>query len=88
MGGIVTRASISRSTVARGFLTRSDAKPAIRCPRCGSDRVHRSHRRNVFERLLASAGAQINRCQDCRMRQPWFLGYPLPFRLTATTRTR
>jgi hypothetical protein len=38
------------------------------CPRCGTARVHRSHRRGVIERVLASTGATIRRCHACNVR--------------------
>jgi predicted RNA-binding Zn-ribbon protein involved in translation (DUF1610 family) len=41
------------------------------CPACGSARVHRSHRRGGFERMLCSIGVEIRRCHDCRSRQAW-----------------
>lgn len=43
-----------------------------RCPRCGSDRLHQSHRRGLLERLLSAAGAEIRRCHSCRARHSWF----------------
>lgn len=37
------------------------------CPRCASDRAHRSHRRSVFERILAMAILPY-RCEYCSFR--------------------
>jgi hypothetical protein len=42
------------------------------CPKCLSDRVHRSHRRGVVEPLLCTFGAEIRRCHACRSRQAWW----------------
>src|SRR5690349_1896141 len=38
------------------------------CPKCHSERVHRSHRRGALERLLAMAGVQTRRCHECNIR--------------------
>lgn len=43
-----------------------------RCPRCGSDRLHQSHRRSLLERALAAVGGDIRRCHSCRARHSWF----------------
>ena len=43
-----------------------------RCPRCGSDRLHQSHRRGPLERALAFIGGDIRRCHGCRARYSWF----------------
>ncbi len=53
---------------------------ARHCPKCGSGRVHRSHRRSGLERVLGVIGAEIRRCHDCRTRQAWFssVGVALP----------
>jgi hypothetical protein len=50
------------------------------CPKCQSARVHRSHRKNSFDRTLCAVGGEIRRCHDCRSRQIWFgpLGLTLP----------
>ena len=37
------------------------------CPRCSSDRVHRSHRRSWFERVLGLAVLPY-RCEFCSLR--------------------
>lgn len=44
----------------------------INCPKCGSARVHRSHRKGGFTRALCAFGGRIRRCHDCRCRQVWF----------------
>jgi predicted RNA-binding Zn-ribbon protein involved in translation (DUF1610 family) len=46
--------------------------PKNRCPQCGSDRIHRSHRRGAIERTLSLLGAEIRRCHPCRGRYAWF----------------
>ncbi len=39
------------------------------CPNCGSARVHRSHRRGFYERvLLPLLGRRPFRCADCEHR--------------------
>ena len=39
------------------------------CPKCGSSRVHRSHRRGFLERvLLPLLGRRPFRCADCEHR--------------------
>ena len=43
-----------------------------KCPKCGSTRLSRSHRRGVLERALHWLGADIRRCHDCRMRRAWY----------------
>lgn len=50
------------------------------CTKCGSARVHRSHRRGAFTRFLCAIGGQIRRCHDCRRRQVWFrsISFALP----------
>jgi hypothetical protein len=45
--------------------------PNMHCPKCGSPRVHRSHRRSGLERALCAIGAEVRRCHDCRARQAW-----------------
>lgn len=59
-------------------LTRPAERSITRhCPKCGSVRVHRSRRRGLFEALLDSLGADIQRCHDCRTRHAWFGVTPL-----------
>ena len=50
------------------------------CPNCQSTRIHRSHRKSSFDRMLCAIGGEIRRCHDCRSRQVWFRsnGFPLP----------
>lgn len=48
------------------------------CPKCGSARVHRSHRRGGLEFALTILGAKIRRCHDCRLRQAWFRYASIP----------
>lgn len=39
------------------------------CPRCGSERLHRSHRDNAFERyILPLVGLMPFRCESCNQR--------------------
>jgi hypothetical protein len=38
------------------------------CPQCGSERIYRSHRRGVVERLLALCGLKSRRCHECNVR--------------------
>ena len=52
--------------------------PAKFCPRCHSDRVHRSHRRTAFDFLVHALGAEIRRCRDCRFRHASFLRFSVP----------
>jgi hypothetical protein len=49
-----------------------DAGKHRRCPRCGSDRLHPSHRRGFAERAMYLIGADIQRCYSCRARLCWF----------------
>jgi predicted RNA-binding Zn-ribbon protein involved in translation (DUF1610 family) len=42
------------------------------CPKCGSARVHRSHRRSALTRWFCAIGGEIRRCHDCRSRLAWF----------------
>jgi len=46
--------------------TRERSKPA--CPRCGSHRIHQSHRMHLFERLWSLFGRYPYRCQECLSR--------------------
>ena len=48
------------------------------CPWCRSHRVHRSHRRGVFDRVLFTLGAEIRRCHDCRFRYAVFASLAVP----------
>ena len=38
------------------------------CPKCGSSRIHRSHRCGVGEHLLALTGLKSRRCHECNVR--------------------
>lgn len=38
------------------------------CPRCGSPRVYRSHRKSLIEHLLSQVGAKVRRCHQCSHR--------------------
>ncbi len=38
------------------------------CPQCGSERLHRSRRRNKTEFILALAGGRFRRCHQCQSR--------------------
>jgi hypothetical protein len=38
------------------------------CPKCGSERVHRSHRRGAGERVLGLIGLKSRRCHECNTR--------------------
>jgi len=43
--------------------------PELFCPRCGSERLHRSHRDNAFERyFLKLIGVRPYRCESCNLR--------------------
>lgn len=40
------------------------------CPRCGSDRVHRSRTRSLVERLVAALSPlRVTRCHACGLRR-------------------
>jgi hypothetical protein len=54
------------------------AHPPVHCPKCGSNRVRRSRRRSMYDRLLARLGAHLRRCHDCRTRRAWFGIHSLP----------
>src|SRR6267378_8357392 len=36
-----------------------------RCPNCGSEDTHRSHRRGVVENIVSTIGIYPYRCDDC-----------------------
>ena len=38
------------------------------CPKCGSTRVHRSHRLALAERVASVLGGKIKRCHECNFR--------------------
>jgi hypothetical protein len=48
------------------------ALKGCRCSRCGSDRLHHSHRRGPIEQILYTFGTEIRRCHACRLRHAWF----------------
>ena len=48
------------------------------CPRCHSERVHRSHRRAALDHVLYALGAEIRRCHDCRYRHASFATFAVP----------
>lgn len=54
------------------MINTSRATDEKHCPKCRSTRVHRSHRRSAYERMLCAIGGEIRRCHDCRARQAWF----------------
>ena len=58
------------------------------CPQCGSDRIHRSHRRGAIERILILLGAEIRRCHPCRGRYAWFGSRSLPLADLSAGRVR
>jgi transposase-like protein len=41
---------------------------SITCPKCGSSRIHRSHRRTFGERLGLLLAAKMKRCHECNFR--------------------
>jgi uncharacterized protein with PIN domain len=45
----------------------TSTKLPARCPRCGSQHLSRSHRKNAFERLLSHVFLPW-RCRDCYAR--------------------
>jgi hypothetical protein len=55
-------------------------EPVKSCPRCLSDRVHRSHRRAALDHVLYALGAEIRRCRDCRLRHASFDTFSIPLR--------
>jgi hypothetical protein len=52
--------------------------PPRACPRCESERVHRSHRRSRLDRVLYALGAEIRRCHQCRYRHARFTKLAVP----------
>ena len=47
----------------------SDRLGVLSCPRCGSERLHRSHRYNAYERtILKILGIRPYRCESCNAR--------------------
>lgn len=57
----------------------SGVSPPLRrpCPRCGSTRVHSSHRRGLLERFLSLVGLKIRCCHACNLRFTRFGGSTL-----------
>ena len=53
-------------------------QPAKSCPRCHSERVHRSHRRGILDRFLYALGSEIRRCSDCGCRHASFVTFAVP----------
>ncbi len=72
------------SLSASGRAGRTRPSPAGRaCPLCGSNRVYRSHRRGLTERVIALAGFKIRRCHACNVR---FIRFGRSFVLLADVR--
>ena len=44
------------------------------CPQCGSERVHRSRRRGLTEKLIALGSLKVRRCHECNTRLASFGG--------------
>jgi hypothetical protein len=61
-----------------GEPAKSVGQPAKCCPRCRSDRVHRSHKRMAFDHFMYALGAEIRRCRDCRFRHASFIRFAVP----------
>lgn len=59
-------------------LSRLAGTPPNSCPQCGSEHVHRSHRRAALDYVLHAIGAEIRRCRDCRCRHAAFAAFSLP----------
>lgn len=57
---------------------KAQANPPKSCPRCRSDRVHRSHRQTAIDHFLYTLGAHIRRCHDCRFRHASFVTFAIP----------
>jgi hypothetical protein len=38
------------------------------CPQCGSERFHRSRRRDKTELMLSLVGGRLRRCHQCQIR--------------------
>ncbi len=53
-------------------------QPHKSCPRCSSQRIHRSHRRAALDRFLFALGAEIRRCHECRFRHASFSTFSVP----------
>ena len=51
----------------RGILNESQGM-SLTCPKCGSSRIHRSHRRTLAERLSLLLAAKMKRCHECNFR--------------------
>ncbi|MGA8034724.1 MAG: hypothetical protein WB985_02020 [Candidatus Acidiferrales bacterium] len=47
------------------------AIPDPQCPRCYSETVHRSRRRNTRDRVMAVFSKRPYRCEDCDLRFYW-----------------
>ena len=69
-------------------MTAPTASAAKHCPKYGSPRVHRSHRRSGLEHALGSIGGEIRRCHDCRSRQAWFRSGGISLPAEGATRGR
>lgn len=58
----------------------------VTCPQCGSSRVHRSRRRDLFEKSLSILRGRMHRCRECNARYVRFGGSLV--RMTDLQRTR
>jgi transposase-like protein len=47
------------------------AVPDPQCPRCTSETVHRSRRRNLRDRVMAFFSKRPYRCEECDLRFYW-----------------
>src|SRR5581483_401140 len=56
-----TARAARRSGIEEELMTRI-------CPKCGSQRVHRSQRRGAAEHLLSFSGLRSRRCHECNTR--------------------
>lgn len=55
-------------TTAQRKHTHENHREPGTCPKCGSAKVYRSHRRGIAEKSLTWFGAHMRRCRECRVR--------------------
>lgn len=57
----------------------------LKCPHCGHEEFRLSHRRNLWERAVSTAGIRPVRCLGCNERRLAFVGFG-PFSPPGTSR--
>ena len=68
----------SSEASAESYFEQRHWPGGVHCPKCGSARIHRSHRKGLLDYLMSRLGADICRCHDCRARRIWIQSTSFP----------